>query len=66
MSDQPRPETWTLLVRKVYRIGVESLWRHADGRYAVTLRNRTYAQRFDIPPDRVSLWCREFGLEVRR
>lgn len=54
---------WILVKRIVYRIGVESLWRHPDGRWAVTLRNRTYANRFDIPPDRVDAWQRAFGLQ---
>lgn len=63
MTTELTPNGWQLLKRMVYRIGVETLWRHADGRYAVTLRNRTYAQRFDIPPDRVSAWRAAFGLD---
>ena len=52
---------FALVKRKVYRIGVETLWRHPDGRWAVTLRNRTYSRRFDIPPEKVEAWQREFA-----
>jgi hypothetical protein len=55
--------SWQLVKQVVRRIGVETLWRHPDGRWAVTLRNRSYASRCDIPPERVAAWLQEFGIE---
>lgn len=54
---------WRQVAQRVHRIGVEIFWRHDDGRHAVTLRNRTYAQRFDIPPANINRWREAFGLE---
>lgn len=51
-----------LLATHYNRIGVERLWRTADGRYLVSLDNRTYHNRFVIPPEKVPAWRRVFGL----
>lgn len=54
---------WRLKKRRVRRIGVLQLWRHAtDDRWAVSLDNRTYHNFVEIPPDRVSRWLKEFDV----
>ena len=37
-----------LLVRRVYRIGVQTVEREGE-RYFVTLRNRSYASEVEVP-----------------
>jgi hypothetical protein len=52
---------WTLIAKRITKIGVRQLWRDGD-RWKVTLDNRTYNSSFDIPPDKVEVWKKEFGV----
>jgi hypothetical protein len=51
---------WRVVKRLVTRIGVRRLWFNDDGRWAVTLNNRTYSNWFDIPPHKVGDWMKHF------
>lgn len=58
MSARPgeqRSDGWTLIARRVYRIGVQCLWEK-DGRYFVTIKNRTYRSWVEISPEKAAIW----------
>lgn len=40
-----------VLIRRVYRTGVQTVERDADFRYFVTIRNRTYESEVEVPID---------------
>ena len=46
----------TLLARKTFRTGVQSLWRYADGKHTLTIKNRSYRSEVPIPEEKVELW----------
>jgi hypothetical protein len=66
-SEESREEmttAWRRVKRQVRRIGVLHLYRHTvENRWAVSLDNRTYSKWFEIPPDRVTPWLKEFDLQ---
>lgn len=48
-----------VVARKVFRTGVQTLEHDpAQGRWFVTIRNRTYASSAEIPADKAKLWKR--------
>lgn len=51
MTTQP-----TLIARRTFRTGVQSLWRFPDGRWFVGLDNRTNRTRIEIPADKAPIW----------
>lgn len=56
---------WRLFKKRIRRIGVLTLWRHArDDRWAVSLDNRTYHHFVEIPLDRTDRWLKEFDIHV--
>ena len=44
-----------LLARRVFRIGVEELWRCGD-KWFVSVKNRTYTSTVEIPEEKVGEW----------
>ncbi len=47
-----------VLAQKTWRIGVLKLVRDDSGRYFVSLDNRTYHNRIEIPASKVERWVR--------
>jgi len=44
-----------ILARKVERIGVQELFRK-DMKYFVSIKNRTYFSKVEIPEEKVKIW----------
>lgn len=45
-----------LVARKVFRIGVQSLWFDGVDRYYVSIRNRSYSSLIEIPWSKALIW----------
>ena len=46
-----------ILARKVERIGVQELFKK-DGKYFVSIKNRTYYSEVEIPEEKVEIWIK--------
>lgn len=55
--------TRELLVRRVYRIGVQTIERDGE-RYFLTIRNRTYASEVEVPIETAQRYARAMGDEI--
>lgn len=44
-----------LLAQRTFRIGHQTL-EQENGHFYMTIRNRTYSSRVEIPPERAHLW----------
>ena len=45
-----------LIAQKLFRIGLQSLWRNWDGTYYVSISNRSYHSSVRIPIEKVPIW----------
>lgn len=50
-----------VIARKKFRIGVQMLLLTFDGRYILTISNRTYKSSAEVPPERIGFWLRELS-----
>jgi hypothetical protein len=54
-DDPPPFAPKTLVVRRVYRIGVQTL-THEDGRWYISIQNRTYRSRVELTEAQARRW----------
>lgn len=46
---EPTGEPREVLIRRVYRTGVQTVERDNEGRYFLTIKNRTYSSEHEVP-----------------
>jgi len=47
-----------IIARRVWRIGVLTLWQADNGRFFVSCQNRTYRKTHEVPPEKLARWRR--------